>query len=79
MAHQKIALVADWRRVLRRAWSIRLMILAGLLSAAEIILPLFADDIPRGTFAVLTLFAVSGAFITRLVAQREFENGDRQA
>lgn len=55
------------------------MILAGLLSAAEIILPLFADEIPRGTFAVLTLFAVSGAFVARLVAQREFEHGDRQA
>lgn len=79
MARAKVSLVADWRRVLRRAWSIRLMLLAGLLSAAEIILPLFADEIPRGTFAVLTLIAVTGAFVARLVAQREFDHGDRQA
>lgn len=64
----------DWKKIVRRAWSIRLMILAGLLSGAELILPLFADEIPRGTFAVLTMLAVSGAFIARLVAQREFEH-----
>lgn len=62
----------DWKKIVRRAWSIRLMILAGLLSGAELILPLFADSIPRGAFAVLTMLAVSGAFVARLVAQQEF-------
>jgi hypothetical protein len=33
-------LVANWRAVLRCAWSIRLMILAGLLSGVEVALPL---------------------------------------
>ena len=71
-------LIADWKRVIKKAWSIRLMILAGFLSGAEIILPFYADAIPRGVFASLTMLAVSGAFVARLVAQREFEHGDRQ-
>jgi hypothetical protein len=66
-------LISDWKRVIKKAWSIRLMILAGLLSGAELILPLYADSIPRGTFALLTMAAVTCAFIARLVAQQEFE------
>jgi hypothetical protein len=49
--------VHNWRGVLRCAWSIRLMILAGLLSGVEAILPLLDGvlPIPPGIFAVLTL------------------------
>jgi hypothetical protein len=61
----------DWRTVLRKAWSIRFIVLAGLLSGAEIILPFFADAIPRGTFATLSFIAVSGAFISRIIAQKD--------
>lgn len=67
-------LLNDWKHVLRKAWSIRLTILAGLLSAAEVILPLFVDTLPRGIFSILTLIAVAGAFIARLTAQKEFSN-----
>jgi hypothetical protein len=65
-------LLPNWRAVLQRAWSIRLMILAGLLSGAEIALPLLDGfiDIPRGLFAALSAAATCGAFITRLLAQR---------
>lgn len=63
-------LVQNWKSVLRRAWSIRLMLLAGILSAAEIILPLYADTMPRGLFAALTIVAVGGAFVTRLLVQK---------
>ena len=64
-------LTEDWRTILRKAWSIRFIILAGLLSGAEIILPFFADVIPRGTFAALSFVAVSGAFVARIVAQKD--------
>jgi hypothetical protein len=63
-------LVTDWRAILRRAWSIRLMILAGLLSAAEVVLPLYVDTIPRGLFAGLSILATAGGFVARLLAQR---------
>ena len=60
-----------WKDILRRAWSIRLMLLAGLLSGCEVILPLFIDAMPRNAFAILSLLAVSGAFVARLVAQKD--------
>lgn len=64
-------LLTDWKRILKRAWSIRLLILAGVLSGIEVILPFFSDAIPRGPFAVLSFLAVAGAFVARLVAQKE--------
>ena len=61
----------NWKDILRRAWSIRLILLAGLLSGCEVILPLFIDAMPRNVFAILSLLAVSGAFVARLVAQKD--------
>lgn len=60
----------NWREILRRSWSLRFIILAGLLSGCEIVLPLFADQIPRNLFAVLSFAAVAAAFVARLVAQK---------
>lgn len=67
-------LARDWRDILRKAWSIRLMILAGLLSGVEVVLPLFMHDLPRGLFAVLSMVTISAAFITRLMAQRNMND-----
>ena len=60
----------NWKEILRRSWSLRFIILAGILSGLEVILPFFSEDIPRNTFAVLSFVAVAAAFIARLVAQR---------
>ena len=59
----------DWKLVLRKAWSIRLGVLAGVFSGAEVILPLFNAAFPRNVFAILSFVAVGGAGIARLVAQ----------
>lgn len=65
-------LVSNWRDVLRKAWSVRLMILAGLLSGLEVALPLIDGvyEIPRGLFAALSGVTVAGAFVARLLAQK---------
>ena len=63
-------LAPDWRRVLRRAWSIRLLLLAGGFSAAEVALPFLEPSIPPGIFAALSGLAAGGAFVARLVAQK---------
>lgn len=63
-------LASDWRRIVRKAWSIRLMLVAGLLTGCEAILPLYQDTIPRGTFAVLSMLAITGGLIARIVAQK---------
>lgn len=65
---------SQWRRILKKAWSIRLMLLAGLLSGVEAILPLFSEAIPRGIFSVASILVISGAFIARLVAQKEVDD-----
>jgi polyferredoxin len=63
-------LIWNWREILRRAWSIRLMLLAALLSGVEVALPFFMDSMPRGIFAGLSFLVVASAFVARLVAQK---------
>ena len=65
-----ISLRKDWQALLRRAWSIRLMLLAGFLSGCEAVLPLFGDTLPRGILAVLSMVAIGGGFVARLVVQQ---------
>jgi hypothetical protein len=62
----------NWQDILKKAWSIRFMILAGIFSGIEVILPLFHDSIPKNIFAALSFVFVALAFISRLVAQRGF-------
>lgn len=64
-------LTPKWRVVLKRAWSIRLMVIAGLLSGVEIALPLLDGflDVPRGLFAALSGVVTAAAFVARLIAQ----------
>lgn len=66
----RLALHPDWRRILRRAWSMRLAALAGVLSACEVVLPLFVDAMPRAMFSGLALVTITGAMVARLVAQK---------
>lgn len=63
-------LIDNWRDVLRKAWSLRLMFLAAILSGVEVVLPFFSEAIPRGLFAVLSFLTVAGAFVARLIAQK---------
>jgi hypothetical protein len=62
-------LVADWKWLLKNAWSVRLMVLAALLSGAEVVLPLYSERIPHGVFAISMFFVTAAALIARFVAQ----------
>jgi len=61
----------NWKQIVKKAWSIRFIILAGLLSGAEVILPLFSNYFDRGVFATFSFIAVSAAFVARIVAQKD--------
>lgn len=63
----------DWRWIVRKAWSFKLMALAGVLTALEALLPFFADDIPRGVFAGISLVVIPAALAARLIVQRRPE------
>ncbi|CAB4130933.1 hypothetical protein UFOVP121_46 [uncultured Caudovirales phage] len=61
----------NWKDIVRKAWSVRFMAAAGILSGVEVALPYLQDAMPRGTFAALSGIFVGAAFVARLVAQKE--------
>lgn len=72
--------VSNWRQVLKRAWSVHLMIIAAILSGLEVALPLIDGyvDIPPGIFAALSGLTVAGAFMARLLVQKGVSGADKQ-
>lgn len=62
-------LLGNWRDLLRRAWSVRLSLLAAFLSSVEFVLPFVAPDRPSGWFAGSALVVSIAAAVARLVAQ----------
>ena len=63
----------NWQTLVRKAWSIRFMVMAFVLTMAEVILPFFSDAVPPRVFAVMSGIAVAGAFISRLIAQKDMK------
>lgn len=70
-------LVENWRAVLSKAWSVRFIIAAALLSGLEVALPIIqqqleeANIIPRGAMALLAALVSAGALVARVKAQPE--------
>jgi hypothetical protein len=64
-------LYENWKDIVRRAWSVRFMAAAGVLSGIEVALPFFQSALPNGIFAALSGLSVGAAFVARLVAQKE--------
>ena len=60
----------NWKTIVRKAWSVRLIILAGLLSGVEAAMPFIDDQMPRGVFAVASLLVTGAAFVARILAQK---------
>jgi len=67
----RFTLHPHWKSIARKAWSFRLLALAGLLSTCEMILPMFSEAMPRRIFALLSFIAITGAMFARLVAQKD--------
>lgn len=63
----------NWRSLVRKAWSVKFMALAFILTMAEVMLPFFSDSVPPRMFAVLSGLAVAGAFVSRLIAQKDLQ------
>lgn len=65
-------LVPNWRAVLRHAWSVRLALLAAVLSGLEVALPYLAPylPIPDRLFAVLAGLTAGSALFARFLAQK---------
>jgi hypothetical protein len=74
----RIEVVSDWKRIFWKAWSVRLMALAALLSGIEVALPLLEGylAIPPRLFATLSGLATAGAFVARFLAQKDLPDAD---
>lgn len=62
-------LVRDWRRVLRRAWSVRLLVLATAANGLAAVWFVFSDDIPEWLFVVGGILLPIAALVARLIDQ----------
>jgi putative flippase GtrA len=71
-------LIPDWRKVLRYAWSVRLMFLAAVLSGLEMALPFLPAFLVLhpGVYALLSFVVTMSAVLSRFVAQKKI-SGDQ--
>lgn len=67
-------MISDWRKMLRRAWSVRMALIAGFFSAASGVAPYFQSMIDPLVFALLASFFAFGAVIARVIAQPDLKN-----
>lgn len=62
-------LVPEWKRILFKAWSVRLAMISAVLSAAEFALPYIAPAASSRRFAALAAVVSLAAAVGRIVAQ----------
>lgn len=65
-----MTLYDNWRQIIRRSWSLRFILIAGVLSGCEVALPMLGDKFSPGVFAGLSAAFTCAAFVARLVAQK---------
>lgn len=72
-----MTLIPNWPDVLRKAWSVKFNVLAALLAAAEVALPILQAGfeslqlIPPGSLALLAGMVSGGSIVARVLAQQE--------
>jgi succinate-acetate transporter protein len=71
-------LLWNWTTILKRAWSVRFLVLAALFSALEVALPIVQQIVmvPPGWFALLSAAATAAALIARLIAQKSLRSDE---
>lgn len=67
-------LIHEWRKIIRKAWSFRLALIAAALGGVEMALPLFSDAVPRNVFLSLSILTTVGAAMARIVAQPKMQD-----
>lgn len=68
-------LLPDWKRILRKAGSVRWALVSGFFGGLEVVLPLFQDSMPRGYFAAASMLAAVAVPVARVVAQKGVSDG----
>lgn len=69
-----MTLLPDWRDVLKKAWSVKFLALAGLVAGCETVLQLGgAAFLPAWVVPALTAFLTFLGILARVLAQHEAE------
>ena len=71
-----MTILPNWKTIAKKAWSVRLMALASVLSGCEAILPYAEFILPRGSFALLSFVIVTLALLARFVVQKGIEDAN---
>lgn len=68
-------LLSNWKAVLTKAWSVRFIVAAAILSGVEVALPLLEGVFaaPQGLFASFAGLASAFAVVARVLAQSDIE------
>jgi hypothetical protein len=64
-----MSLIDNWKAVVSKSWSFRLMIASAALGAAELSLPLFNGVFPQKLFATASMLVGIAAAVARVVYQ----------
>jgi len=70
----RLALYDNWRTILRKAWSVKFMVLAALLTGCEAVITVTGVEwipLPAAGRLALLFVVIAAAFVARLVAQRD--------
>jgi phage-related protein len=71
-------LISNWKAVLLNAWSVRLMIIAGLFDILERLLPYLGTTlqgvVPEGAMGVISIVILIGAAGARVLTQQGITN-----
>lgn len=62
-----IKLGQNWKNILTKAWSVRFLILAALLTGLEAVMPFFA--VPK----IFVFLLVAAALVARFIAQKDLK------
>lgn len=74
-------LIDDWKTIVKKAWSVRLLLLAGLMSGIEVMVqvlePSLSADLPKGLFASISGLVTAAALVARVLAQNGVSDGTK--
>lgn len=69
----EIRLIDDLEHILKRAWSVRLMVAMLILQVAYELMPVFQDAIPRGYYTAVMSILITLTFLARVTKQPGYD------
>lgn len=70
-----MSLLPEWRTLLARAWSVRLILLACVLDITEVAMSYVSPEHSGGWFGALSFIVTVAAGVSRLLAQPRMTDG----